>query len=64
MRAKPCYIPVTLGKYVLSGSVSILNLEPEPPAEYRTEFTNITVEATLNLGSKEPESSLHFSDLY
>ena len=48
---------LTVGKYVLSGSVSILRLEAEPPAEYRTEFNNITVEATLQLANKASESS-------
>ena len=39
------------------GSVSILRVEPEPPADYKCEFTNITVDATLQLASKESESS-------
>ena len=46
-----------IGKYVISGSVSILQVEPEPPADYKCEFTNITVDATLQLASKESESS-------
>ena len=46
-----------IGKYVISGSVSILQFEPEPPADYKCEFTNITVDATLQLASKESESS-------
>ena len=46
-----------IGKYVISGSVSILQVETEPPADYKCEFTNITVDATLQLASKESESS-------
>ena len=46
-----------IGKYVISGSVSILQVEPESPADYKCEFTNITVDATLQLASKESESS-------
>ena len=42
---------------MLSGSVAILRLEEEPPADYRAEFTNITVEATVQLASKGAESS-------
>ena len=41
---------------MISGSVAILTVEAEPPADYLAEFTNITMEATVQLGTKESES--------
>ena len=45
------FIPasVATGKYVISGKVAILELDALPPAPYRTQFYNTTVEGVAQL---------------
>ena len=38
-----------VGKYVISGKVAVLQLEPYDPADYTTKFTNTTVEGVAQL---------------
>ena len=39
-----------VGKYVISGKVAVLQLEPYDPADYTTKFTNTTVEGVAVAG--------------
>ena len=41
-----------VGKYVISGKVAVLQLEPYDPADYTTKFTNTTVEGVAKLSIK------------
>jgi len=41
-----------VGKYVISGKVAVLELEPYAPANYTTKFTNTTVEGVAQLDIK------------
>jgi len=49
--AMKIFVPASVaeGLYVIQGKVAVLDLEPLPPASYRTEFTNTTVEGVAQL---------------
>jgi len=49
--AMKMFLPAStaVGKYVISGKVAVLQLEPYDPADYTTKFTNTTVEGVAQL---------------